>query len=253
MKTAEPKVELVSFTANALELLLYTKAGRLGHNVNLQDIIMWPKEEKLNHLDYMMKTIQTSFEFVHYIFKISNVSRSFTHQLVRTRDASYQQESQRTVNVRDNTVSNPLGDNNIYEFAIDSAMTAYSDLVEAGFPVQDAREVLPTAIHTNIFVKANLRTLARMAEVRLCKRTQGQYQDVFKMMKALITNIHPYFEPMLNVACVKTGICIFPNYTKCPVQKYTIRVTDKQKAKIKEAWSTTDHVANPIAKDGRTM
>jgi len=72
-------------------------------------------------------------------------------------------------------------------------------------------------------------------------------------MKQRVVEVHPYFGQHIQVACVKTGICCFPNYTDCPVQEHTIKVTDEQKGKIECAWITTDHVANPIAKNGKTM
>ena len=91
------KVDLISCTPDALELLIFTKESRLGNNVTLTDILNWPREKKVETLDYMLKTIKGSFEFVDYVFHIQDVSRAFTHQLVRTRTASFQQESMRAV------------------------------------------------------------------------------------------------------------------------------------------------------------
>jgi thymidylate synthase ThyX len=247
------KVELLDYQPNALDLLIYTKNTRLRAEQTIDDIRDWSMDKKLEHLDYMKKTIQSSFEFVTYIFNIEGVSRAFTHQLVRTRDACYAQESQRTVDVRKSDV---IGVGNIhsqYDFAAGAALGSYVRMIDDGIPVQDARGILPCNIETSITMGTHLRELMHMAEVRLCKRTQGEYQEVFKAMKAAVLEVHPYFEGMIEVACVKTGICIFPNYKECPVQPYTVIVSDYAKHMIKGVWEKCQHEAVPIAKDGKTM
>lgn len=250
------RVELINYTPNALTVLLFTKESRLGNNVTLADIARWPLEKKMETLDYMLKTIKSSFEFVDYIFHIQDVSRAFTHQLVRTRTASFQQESMRAV--KKNSSSYVLPDLepaqiSEYEAAIADSFNSYEMLVQDGVQIQDARGVLPIATSTSILIKANLRTLSQMAEHRLCVRTQGEYQNVFKLMKKEILEVHPWAEPLLQAYCVQNGICCFPNYKKCPVQPFTMPITDSKKQKIKDALDKTNHVANPVAKNGRTM
>jgi len=245
-------VDLINYTTSALELLIYTKSGRLATGTKLHDILNWSYEKKMEHLSYMMDTIKTSFEFVDYIFEIKNVSRAFTHQLVRTRTASFQQQSQRTVDARNFTYLVPT-DEGLYEYSIQGALNTYGALIDSGVPVQDARGILPTAIHTEIIIKANLRTLSQMAELRLCKRTAGEYQSVFKKMVAAVLNIHPWAEPLLKVYCVKTGVCYFPRYDKCPIQKYCLKPKVVQRH-IQKAWEESNHVANPVVnKEGMTM
>lgn len=246
------KVKLLDYQPHALELLLYTKNTRLRQEVTMSDILAWDMEKKLEHLDYMKKTIQSSFEFVTYVFDIYGVSRNFTHQLVRTRNAVYAQESQRTVDVRDAEVLGLPEDGRMYGL-VETIKNRYANEIDDGTPVQDARNILPTGIETSITMGTNLRELAHMAEVRLCTRTQGEYQKVFKEMKERIVEIHPWAESLIEVYCVKTGICCFPNYKECPVQAQTITISDDHKKGIKLLWEETDHVANPVAKNGRTM
>ena len=247
------KVELIDYQVNALDLLIYTKNTRLRSELSLVDIGKWPMKEKLDHLDYMKKTIQSSFEFVNYTFDIKGVSRSFTHQLVRTRNAVYAQESMRTVDVREAGFRNP-SDNLDIQRANYIAREAYTAAIDEGIAIQDAREVLPTGTLTSITMATHLRELMHMAEVRLCKRTQGEYQEVFKAMKAEVVKVHPYFADMIEVYCVKTGMCCFPNYTECPVQALTIQISNQTKMDIKKVWQDSDHVANPkITKPGKTM
>lgn len=246
------KVSIINYTQNALELLIFTKSSRLSAGTTLEEILNWDHEKKLEHLAYMMDTIKTSFEFVDYVIDIKGVSRAFTHQLVRTRTASFQQQSQRTVDASDFEVVR-TSDHIEFGVACKTALECYESMLEDGVPVQDARGVLPTNICTEIVVKANLRTLSQMAELRLCKRTQGEYQEVFKLIVSEIIKIHPWAAPLLEVHCVKLGVCAFPRYDKCPVQKMTFKMDKYQQNNIRNIWAATTHAANPIAKDGRTM
>lgn len=252
MDKIEPKVTLVNYTQDALELLVFTKSGRLKPGTTFNDIKCLSEHEKLEHWKYMMDTIQTSFEFVDYTFQIKNVSRAFTHQLVRTRTASFQQQAMRVVDARDfkYLVST---DNPKYQEAADNCFELYGEMLDEGVDTQDARGILPTAVHTEIFMKANLRTLANMAELRLCKRAEGEYQKVFKKIIEEVVIVHPWTAPLLKVYCVKYGICAFPRYTECPVQEFCIDPKEVRPV-IEAAWESTNHVAAPKAnKDAMTM
>jgi thymidylate synthase (FAD) len=249
-------VTLLSHQPDALELLLYTKNTRLRGGVTLADIKAWPAEKKAEHLAYMLDTIQSSWEFAWYVFEISGVSRAFTHQFVRTRTGSYAQESQRTVDVRDASFVAPASDGtSLYEDIIRDSLDGYAMLIDSGMPVQDARGVLPTNICTSIIAGFNLRTLHDMAEKRLCTRTQGEYQDVFRAMRERVIEVHPWAEPFLQVYCINHGTCCFPRYTECPVQKYTLTGVEQNTAKtrVKIEFESLRHEAVPVAKDGRTM
>ena len=245
------KVELINYQQHALEILLLTKSTRLKGET-LEDIMDMSMNEKLEHFEYMKDTIKSSFEFCTYIFGISGVSRAFTQQLERTRTQCYAEQSLRAVDVGDAEVYN-FGLCNDYDFAAVNSLTAYKTMIDSGVPIQDARGILPLNITTNIIVGTNLRTLHETAKVRLCFRTQGEYQEVFKKMKECIRYVHPWAADMLNVACVDSGICCFPRYTECPIQASTVKVSVHQKLAIKILWEQTNHVANPIAKNGVTI
>jgi len=244
---------MISHTPDALNLLLRTKNTRLGFNEEPEE---WSEEKKSEHLEYMLTTIKSSWEFVDYTFRISGVSRAFTHQLVRTRSCSFAQESQRTVDVSDAEVLKPELDEResvVWDAGATLAMTCYSRLVEFGVPVQDARGILPTNVTTSIIVKADLRTLHEMAKLRLCTRTQGEYQQVFRKMRECVLLEHPWTEPFLQVHCVSTGTCAFPRYGVKDCKFYDPRMNlDVMKLEVKSRfWSEEIQVANPIAKEGK--
>lgn len=198
------KVQLISYTDDAVNLLLFTKNTRLMNDDDAYaQIAEWPQEKKQEELDYMLQTIRSSWEFIDYTFNIRDVSRGFTHQFVRTRQASYAQQSQRTVDMSGFGYYTPprIAENEVakalYDQAMDEINNAYQALREI-VPAEDARGILPTNIHTNIVAKFNLRTLSEMAKSRLSPRAQGEYQEVFKLMVSEVVAVHPWAEPFLT-------------------------------------------------------
>jgi thymidylate synthase ThyX len=253
------KVELIESTPHALELLLLTKGTRLQHDSSLEKIRAWPEERKLAELAYMKDTIKSSWEFVNFTFRISGVSRAFTHQFVRTRTGRYAQESMRTVDARENGWLGPekLGEwEGYYDDVMLASFQAYAEMVDGGVPPQDARNVLPTGALTSIIAQFSLRTLHEMATTRLCVRTQGEYQSVFRAMKAAVVAVMPWAEPFIRVGCAQNGICVFPRYTECPIRALTFNALPRYAATVEEIARMADgvtHEARPVAREGRTM
>lgn len=250
-------VKLVRYTPDALSLLLETKGVRLSSE---DDPANWPEEKRLEHLAYMRDTIRSSWEFVDYTFLIEGVTRAFTHQLVRTRTGSYAQQAQRVADVREQPVDIPVsicrdsGTLETWSDAVATVMASYGELIDAGVAPQDARGLLPTNMTTSIMAKFNLRTLHDMALVRLCTRTQGEYQGVFRAMKALVVSIHPWADEFIQVACVDSGVCAFPRYgrAECPVYFPGMEMEEVKRA-AKERWEATTFEAAPRAKDGKAQ
>src|SRR5688500_17889993 len=168
------KVTLISYTGHghpdplyAAKLLAYTKNTRLEQNSEtLGNFFSMSEDDLLKELDYISKTIRSSWEFVDYTFQINGVTRAFTHQLVRTRTGSYAQQAQRVVKLTDIQVTTPdtIKNNprayNVWDKHVCSQDEAYQALIDLGIPAQDARGMLMTAVQTNIIMKANLRTMA---------------------------------------------------------------------------------------------
>jgi flavin-dependent thymidylate synthase len=221
------KVTLLNYTPDAIDLLLFSKQTRLNMSPKLMDEVKaWPMEKKLEELNYMRHTIQSSWEFIDYVFVIEGVSRAFTHQLVRHRHASFAQQAQRVVDMSDfEYVTGPSisGNKSLedeYDFHMEKTSISYQTLVAGGARPQDARGVLPTNISTNIMMKANLRTLHDMALKRLCVKAQGEAQDVFRAMVDCVTSVHPWATDFLRVFCATYGTCQFHTFpvADCPAK-----------------------------------
>lgn len=252
------KVSLISFTPDALTLLLRTKNTRLTFD---SDPDAWSHAKRMEHLEYMRDTIKSSWEFIDYVFQIEGVTRAFTHQLVRTRTGSYAQQAMRVVDAREQPVECPPsiasdpGRREIWDGGVQDVMSVYGTLVDSGAPIQDARGILPTHITTSIMAKFNLRTLHEMAKLRLCTRTQGEYQDVFRAMRELVVAEHPWAAEFIEVHCVATGTCAFPRYGKesCPVYFPALDNDSVREEAARRFWSGERHEAAPVARGGKAM
>jgi flavin-dependent thymidylate synthase len=206
-------VKLISFTGKgapneqwaAADLLLFTKSTRLEMRPNLlRAIEAMPIGQKLAELDYMARTIPSSWEFVDYIFLVTGVSRAYTHQQVRTRAASYAQQSMRIVNVSDFdyifTERNQQSPTAMAALrrALEVIKATYSQLISEGQPTEDARGILPTNIATNIVCKFNMRTFVDLAKARTGGRTQSEYQRVVSKMVDEVLAVHPWMDKFLH-------------------------------------------------------
>lgn len=183
------RVTLIHYTPNAEDILIFTKNTRLNMSPNgMHDIRSWPREKKMAELKYMATTIPSSWEFADLIFCIEEVSRAFTHQLVRTRTASFAQQAMRIVDMKDFDYHiGPSVEENekafkIYCDEMDRIREAYHDIIEAGAKPEDARGVLPTDILTNICMKMNLRTFSELTKKRSSPRVQDEYSQVLAGM-----------------------------------------------------------------------
>ena len=237
------KVKLINYTQDALEMLIFSKKTRLlSKEADLDGIKMLSEFEKLKELGYIKGTINSSWEFVDYIFLITDVTRAFTHQLVRHRvGVSFAQMAHRIVDASD--FDYLATDTCLQMFEYHEGMQVikkhYKKCLEAGADVQDARGLLPTNVLTNILFKANLRALNTILGIRLCYKTQGEFQDVARKIREEVIKIHSWAEPLLEAYCVNKGICAFPNYIGCPI-KETLLDTEDSKTKAKEIWANVN-------------
>lgn len=201
---------------HAANVLVFTKNTRLNMVPGLlEEIRSWPEEKILKELSYMARTVPSSWEFVSYSFLIGNVTRAFTHQLVRTRTGSYAQQAMRVVDVTGWTYSSgptveapeeviDLDDekqsdrSQIYDGAMKGIADAYDALLKKGAKVEDARGILPTNIHTNIVAKFSLRCVSDLVRKRSSSRVQDEYRAVLDGMVKQVLEVHPWAGMFIN-------------------------------------------------------
>lgn len=166
----------------------------------------------------VLKTIISSghtsaLEHASYTFAIDGVSRALTHQLVRHRLASYNQQSQRYVTYAEEpsfvvppAVAGDPAAAEAYAVATRAAFDAYRALLDAGVPAEDARYLLPNAMETKIVVTMNIRELLHFFELRCCKRAQWEIRDLALEMLALAESTAPYIFMDAGASC-RRGPC----------------------------------------------
>jgi thymidylate synthase (FAD) len=153
------------------------------------------------------------FEHASFTFAISGISRVTSHQLVRHRLASYTQQSQRYVTVKNlsyvtpATVSTDPGIESKYHEVVRSAHELYLKMVEADIPAEDARYVLPQAMETNLVMTMNARELMHACSLRLCLRAQWEIRELFEKIKGEVEEVAPHIGAELKPKCYDLGYC----------------------------------------------
>jgi len=198
------KVTLIHYTPSAVELLIFTKNTRLNMGPKLmEEIFDWSEDKKMAELKYMSRTLPSSWEFVDLIFCIEDVTRAFTHQLVRTRTASYAQQAMRVVPMKGfgyTTGPSIKGPEQqaVYDSLMRTIQYGYDTLIENGVQPEDARGILPTNIHTNIVAKYNLRTFAELVRKRSSGRVQSEYAECLQLMIKEVLRVWSWAADFIN-------------------------------------------------------
>lgn len=126
-------------------------------------------------------------------------SRVVTHELVRHRLASYQQESQRFVRY-DTVASEDLffipeelteEQASLMKISFEQAKESYLALKAAGVKNQIARYVLPNSTRTRIIAKMNLREWRHVLRLRAHTSAQPEFQVIAKEILDILYNRYP--------------------------------------------------------------
>ena len=155
----------------------------------------------------------STLEHASYTFAVEGVSRALTHQLVRHRLASYNQQSQRYVKFKEeppivcpaSVDTNPEAAQ-AFDEAIEACWQAYDKLVQAGVPAEDARYILPNACETKIVVTMNIRELMHFFSNRCCNRAQWEIRELAWKMLELVRPTAPFIFRTAGPGCMR-GAC----------------------------------------------
>lgn len=161
----------------------------------------------------------STLEHASYTFAVDGVSRALTHQLVRHRIASFNQQSQRYVKfkngvevVKPESVTATPELEAVFDEAIDATVNAYKKLLDAGVPAEDARYLLPNAAETKIVITMNVRELLHFFELRCCNRAQWEIRELAHRMLELAKPTAPFIFMDAGAPCV---------HSSCPEGKMT--------------------------------
>ncbi|MBP7738100.1 MAG: FAD-dependent thymidylate synthase [Spirochaetes bacterium] len=187
MELTKPTVTLLAITPNAEKLI--EEAGRTCY-LSLDRIAEGSEKSFIRNC--IRRGHHSILEHAAASFRITGASRSFTHQLVRHRLASFSQQSQRYVDeagfnyVIPDSILADAEAAGIFRDFMARAEETYRLLRDRGIRKEDARFVLPNASESQIVFSANFRELRTILALRLDRSAQWEIRRVCAaMLKAL--------------------------------------------------------------------
>lgn len=158
--------------------------------------------------------LPNAMEALTFAFFVGNVSRTCTHQLVRTRHgAAFLQQTSRASDLRGAWFRMPItifGDSILRDefiFQVNEARRSYAEAVDAGVPYQDARFLLPDSMCTHLAAVYNWPTLQRLAQNRLRNFMQWEINSVLRAMRREVKLVTPELAELLGAGCETSQIC----------------------------------------------
>jgi len=147
-----------------------------------------------------------------FVFYVTGISRTTSHQLVRKRIASFSQQSQRYVDA-DNFVYITPDDirkskyGKEYEELIKQSHLLYQKMIEDGIEKEDARYILPNATSTQLIVSMNAHALIDFFAVRICQRSQWEIRELAESMLEEVRKVAPTIFRNAGAFCDFYGYC----------------------------------------------
>jgi len=192
------KVELLAITPNAEEL------------IEIAARTCYQSESKGEVGDLIKKLLKTDpphesvLEHAYATFRINEVSRALTHQLVRHRLCAFSQQSQRYVKESQFDYVIPsafeqLNSKWTEEYKNDMVIiqNMYNKWKSVGLKNEDARFVLPNACHTEIVMSANFRQWRHVITMRTDKHAQWEIRNaILEVLKIMYNNAPHTFEDL---------------------------------------------------------
>ena len=203
------KVKLLAYTQDADRIC--AAAGRSCYSERSAHDLL----EGTNPTETLGKIVgmghHSVIEHAVFTFSVEGVSRTLTHQLVRHRVASFSQQSQRYVPIREPTYVVPRTIEadpeslRMYEDAMKAIWNVYAEL-EGKIPAEDARYILPNGCTTNITITMNARELLHFFSLRCCERAQWEIREMSDRMVELCKEVSPTIFRDAGPPCVR-GPC----------------------------------------------
>jgi thymidylate synthase (FAD) len=206
-------VKLVSITHPSLEKEMTPEEfvvyiARISNPSNQMNIETAPRL-----INYLIKHKHWSpFEFVDMTVEIVT-RRSIAAQILRHKSFSFQEFSQRyssATSVQDIELRKQAEKNrqssaepydpdwvggvklsDIVSGHFQASLNLYTEMIEAGIAREVARDVLPLATETRLFMKGNIRSWIHYLEIRTSDDTQKEHRDIANGIRDIFTQNFP--------------------------------------------------------------
>ncbi len=225
MRKKSLRVEILSYTPDPVDVIY--SACRQCYSpesaIEFFNSTAIPRQKKVDLIKkVVMSGHESPLEHVNFTFAVEGISRACSHQLVRHRLASYSQQSQRYVDLKDlpfiippSIEKNELARQRFLEI-ISKIEEAYQELIsllkneygeEREKVLQDARYILPNACETKLVFTMNVRELIHFFELRCCNRAQWEIRALAFQMLELVRKVLPEIFDQVEAKCVRLGYC----------------------------------------------
>lgn len=196
------------------QLLIIERAGRVCYQSEKREPTLTSARRFIRKL--LKRGHESVIEHSSLTVRFSNVSRGFTHELVRHRLCAFSQESTRYVDESDLHFVLPPGvdpDTALPDFtdsspvsvgdAVACAEWVYGQLLKLGWKREDARQFLPIGVTSQIVATANLREWRHIFRLRCAKPA---HWEIRRVMGLLLEHVQPVLEPVFDDLEVD-GVC----------------------------------------------
>lgn len=230
MENVHAKVNLLGYTTTLNgggPEEIVAAAGKLCYSkVGAKEILEKMSEEDIQKFLNTLTSLghYSPFEHASFTFVIEGISRTCSHQIVRHRIASYSQQSQRYVDLKetikiivppeieeDEAIKQQYIDSivNDYDAYVDITASLANKYVKNGMnekqakkkALEDARFALPNACETKMVMSMNARSLLNFFEKRCCNRAQWEIKNVADQMLDLVLEVAPHLFAKAGAKC----------------------------------------------------
>lgn len=156
--------------------------------------------------------LQTALETQTIVFAVGGASRTATHQLVRSRRASFHQQSQRAGYMGDapeirmpESIWRDIPSRDAFLRATMESWKAYKFICDRDISYQDARFILGEGTTNFILLEYPVREFLNVFAYRGCSMFQWEIVHIMREARRVLVEAHPWIEPYVKISCEKTG------------------------------------------------
>jgi thymidylate synthase ThyX len=177
------------------------RGGVLHHLVD-------PLDQNEDWEEMLRGGLQTALETQVIVFAVKGVSRTATHQLVRSRRAAFHQQSQRASWMGDFPecrMPESVWVNERARAAFFNALiachTAYRIACDEDISYQDARFILPEGTCNFILLEYPVREFLKVYAYRACSMFQWEIVQVMRLARQVLVKDYPWLKPYIKISC----------------------------------------------------
>lgn len=174
------------------------------------------EEKKLKLIKHVLNSRHLSvLEHQQFTFLISGISRACSMQLIRHRQTSISQQSQRYCEFKegkfDYIIPKEIEKDDylrgLFVGTMEHLADVYKKFIDCGIQAEDARAVLPNACTTNLTWSCNIRELMHIASERKCMMAQDEIRKLVNLMTKEVVKELPFLKDYLVEKCSQLGYC----------------------------------------------